>query len=121
MCAEGTADTDLCQLCGELGTPHHRLHFCPGHREARLASPVEFQHVASTADPSNLLWSRGLVADPSAQWPFRPVSEEANDILWRGLSCDDDGPVVLSGRGFMDGSSIGKTRLGGQAGWAAVE
>ena len=40
--------------------------------------------------------------------------------MWR-KDASDVGSVSFSGRGFTDGSLIGKTRVGGQAGWAAIE
>ena len=120
MCASGLADTELCQLCGAIGTPHHRLHCCVGYRGARSGCPATYQHIAEEADPSNLLWTRGLAVDPSSSWHFRPVSENGNDIVWRASEADS-GPVTFSGRGFTDGSLMRKTRTGGQTGWAAIE
>ena len=92
------ADTDRCQLCGELGSPHHRLHVCPCHRQARAKCPRTYQHIAEQAGAADLLWSRGLTVDPSASWDFRPVSEVDNDIMLRKDE-SDGGSVTFSGRG----------------------
>lgn len=113
----GAAGEAHCQLCGPgvLGTAHHRLYCCPGLRGPRLDSPQEMQHLGELASPDDLLWTRGLVADPSAGWCFRPVLEE---IHYAGTQHDGG---VISGEGFTDGSLIGKHRVGGKAGWAVAE
>ncbi len=114
----GVAESDRCQLCGERGTAHHRLHICRGHRAARIASPVAFQHIAEQANPDELLWTRGLRPDPSTAWSFRPVEESA-DVEWREGG-EEREAIAFSGDVCTDGSLKSKWRLGGQAGWGAV-
>ena len=82
-----------------------------------MDSPWTLQHRGEQADPDDLLWTRGLTVDPAAAWAFRPV----DDIVAQSFSNVNDTDDVITGTAFTDGSLQNKHRLGGQAGWSAVE
>ena len=110
----GKADSLLCQSCGvAVGSKHHRYHECGARHLIRVTeAPREWQHVARTS-PTSLLWTRGLVRHPAADWKFQPVEEH---ITWR--TADGEEPC-FTGVTCSDGSKLGSSEFG-QSGWAAV-
>eukprot|EP00973_Karenia_brevis_P051996 7221829-Karenia_brevis.AAC.1 len=101
-----------------MGTEAHRFHLCPARQHIRWGMPDRtWQHVAEVAcaegGPSQLLWTRGLVANPAAAWKFHPIQDEHH--TWSALA----EPIAYSGDVFGDGSKKG-IREWAPCGWAAV-
>ena len=90
--AHGIADSECCLLCGNgvtPGTALHRLGFCTGHEEERLHAPRRWQHQLQTLQAgSELLWTRGLAADPAARYQFQP-QEEAWECIFNPVDSHD--------------------------------
>eukprot|EP00959_Pyramimonas_sp_CCMP1952_P342971 7184998-Pyramimonas_sp.AAC.1 len=62
--------------CGEAaGTEHHRHYKCIALRDQRLHAQADWQHVAEQQD-TNMLWTRGLVRSPEADWKFVGIAED---------------------------------------------
>eukprot|EP00974_Lingulodinium_polyedra_P061637 5949408-Lingulodinium_polyedra.AAC.1 len=57
--------------------------------------------VAAESGEVALLWTRGLVRDPAADWRFVPVPESHE--VWQRPGCD-----TFTGQVFGDGSQLGK-------------
>ena len=115
----GWAEEAECQACKEaLGTEGHRLYECKAfHQQRQNTSHRRWQHTAESEVRNNrrmLLWTRGLVADPAAQWSHQPPSEEAT---FRSGGPEWDG--YRTGHVYPDGSKLG-TSVWAQCGWAAV-
>ena len=115
---QGLEDDPYCLVCGPptVGSAHHRYWRCQGTRAARLQAAPRWQHMGEEASSADLLWNRGLVADPAARFDFRPVP----DVAFASGPGGGGGTVLLEGQVFTDGSLRNKYRGGGQAGWAAV-
>jgi hypothetical protein len=112
--AAGTVEVD-CEACGAAaGTVQHRYYGCVAHRGARsLMGPGPQQMGASASgEEAIMLWTRALVQDPSARYPFRA---DLDTDHWHG-----GGERVLEGTITVDGSLIGGAAGLGATGWAAV-
>eukprot|EP00973_Karenia_brevis_P060546 8420135-Karenia_brevis.AAC.1 len=108
----GKVDSPNCLLCGEAGTPHHRLWMCKGLNQLRQTCRWTYQHLGAQASPESKLHTRGLM--PEHVFAFRPVDD--------AMHCkpDEDGNVLFQRAAYTDGSLLSKHRRGGQCGWAVV-
>ena len=82
----------------------------------RRELPLEWQQVAASACESDTLWTRGLVADPSAHWQFVAQPE----VAFFAPPGPPTHGVVYSGDAFTDGSKIGRCNVTAGVGWAAA-
>ncbi|CAK0791284.1 unnamed protein product [Prorocentrum cordatum] len=78
---------------------------CPRMRGLRLRGQPERQHVAEQ-QVDDLLWTRGLVRDPSADRCFQAAKED--QYHYGAIEGDDD---LLTGGIVCDGSKLGTTCL----------
>ena len=83
----------------------------------RRELPLEWQQVAASACESDTLWTRGLVADPSAHWQFVAQPE----VAFFAPPGPPTHGVVYSGDVFTDGSKIGRCNVTAGVGWAAAQ
>ena len=114
---------DTCRACGLApGTPQHRLYECEKYRESRAATAHRrWQHKAGTeasAGERVLLWTRGLMSDPSAEWEFRPPPPESTDLGWHDPK--EDWAGFFTGEVYTDGSKLGNSKWS-QCGWSVVQ
>ena len=106
--------TDICLACGlAVGTPHHRYFKCQKLRETRLKAQPEWQTVAEQQE-ENLLWTRGLVRHPEADWKFEGIDE--GQFFSQTVEGDED---YFAGDTVCDGSKLGYSEWA-QTGWAAM-
>ncbi|CAK0857903.1 unnamed protein product, partial [Prorocentrum cordatum] len=106
--------TDICFACVEaVGTPHHRYFECQALRVQRLKAQPEWQTIAEQQEDS-LLWTRGLVRHPEADWKFEGVDE--GQVMCHAVEGDED---YFTGGIMCDGSKLGYSEWA-QTGWAAM-
>ena len=111
----GWSTDGTCRQCGNAaGTDIHRYHLCPARQAQKWELDPTWQHVAEAdcqRGHRKLLWGRGLRADPSAEWVFRPPP--GNTLVYE-VPPDWDG--ILTGHVYTDGSKDGPT-MWAQCGW----
>ncbi|CAK0792319.1 unnamed protein product, partial [Prorocentrum cordatum] len=106
--------TDICMACGKaVGTEHHRYYKCEALREQRLQAQADWQTVAEQQD-TNMLWTRGLVRTPEADWTFVSIGEDQH--YGQAVQGDED---YFTGDIVCDGSKLGYSEWA-QTGWAAM-
>ncbi|CAK0804411.1 unnamed protein product, partial [Prorocentrum cordatum] len=114
LCKCNIVPTDICMACGEaVGTEHHRYCKCSAPRDQRLQAQADWQHVAEQQD-TNMLWARGLVRSPEADWQFIGIAED--QYYEQVVDGDED---YLTGGIVCDGSKLGYSDWA-QTGWAAM-
>ncbi|CAK0863259.1 unnamed protein product [Prorocentrum cordatum] len=114
LCKCNIVPTDICLACGEaVGTEHHRYYKCHALRSQRLQAQADWQHVAEQQD-TNMLWTRGLVRSPEADWKF--VGVEEDQYYGQVVDGEED---YFTGDIVCDGSKLGYSDWA-QTGWAAM-
>ncbi|CAK0847595.1 unnamed protein product [Prorocentrum cordatum] len=114
LCKCNIVPTDICSACGEaVGTEHHRYYKCDALRDQRLQAQADWQHVAEQQD-TNMLWTRGLVRSPEADWKF--VGVAADQYYGQMVDGEED---YFTGDIVCDGSKLGYSDWA-QTGWAAM-
>ena len=62
----------MCQACGAAqGAPTHRHFFCPAGRETRNTMPDATGEQVARASQCDIVWARGLIRDPAADWVYK--------------------------------------------------
>ena len=114
----GHADTSDCKTCQQTpGTRQHRYYQCPAEPLKQVRQRMgdsTWEHVAATTTGQTMLWTRGLVRDPSVDWAFHPIDDSSQ---WQ-LADNED--TIFTGSVCIDGSRLGSTKAP-LAGWAAVQ
>ena len=114
----GRADTPECKACeAHSGTRQHRYYQCAAEQlqavRWRQPNPT-WAHVAEQSQ-RKLLWTRGLVRDPSVDWEFQEVGDDATQ--WYVPAGEDS---TFTGSVCIDGSRLGIIKAA-RSGWAAVQ
>ncbi|CAK0842595.1 unnamed protein product [Prorocentrum cordatum] len=94
-------------------TEHHRRYKCEALREQRLQARADWQTVAAQQGTS-MLWTRGLVRTPEADWTFVGIGED--QFYGQVVQGDED---YFTGEIACDGSKLGYSERA-RIGWAAM-
>ena len=111
----GLVQEDFCRACGPgcKGTEQHRLYCCPAFAEQRAAAPHAWQQAGRQAQECEVVFTRGLLADPAEEWTF----EEVADVELQEHPLEDP----FTGHVCTDGSLKGIAGICCSTGWAAVQ
>ena len=109
----GLADDSKCLECGAEASGVHRCYRCQAGRAIRDELPRTYQHMGEAAPDHDLLWERGLVADPCVG-KFVPVLEQRHNAVAEAI--DDQDKVTACTDGSRLSRRFGSTRVG----WAVV-
>ncbi|CAK0843011.1 unnamed protein product, partial [Prorocentrum cordatum] len=114
LCRCNIVPTDICLACGEaVGTEHHRYYKCHALRGQGLQAQADWQRAAEQQD-TNMLWTRGLVRSPEADWKF--VGIEEDQCYGQVVDGKED---YFTGDIVCDGSKLGYSDWA-HTGWAAM-